>query len=45
MKYKYIIFLFNSRFTELTNKTSNELEIESETRYQKFKEIFHYKNT
>jgi hypothetical protein len=31
-------------FIELTNKTSGELEMESETRYQKFKEIFNYKN-
>jgi hypothetical protein len=31
-------------FIELTNKTSDELEMESETRYQKFKEKFNYKN-
>jgi len=31
-------------FIELTNKTSDELEMESETRYQKFNEKFNYKN-
>ena len=31
-------------FIELTNKTSDELEMESETRYQKFNQIFNYKN-